>query len=403
MDSHLERIHARRAAERERRHRRRLAFGVLAVLGLLVGVLALAGGGDGSGPGWDELDDGALAEAEPEQPVRLTLSFSGDLLIHSPVFERALAEGGGAAYDFVPLLREIRPFVARADLAFCHLEVPMGAGLPSGYPLFNSPPELASAIHATGWDACDTASNHSLDKGAEGIQATLEALDEAGVRHTGSAESAREARRLLILEAGGARVAYLAYTSDTNGNPMPSPHAVNLIDRDRILSDANRARRRGADAVIVNIHWGATATPEYVSSPSRRQRTLAAFLTAEKAITAVVGQGPHVVQPIKSINGKPVVYSEGNLISNQGADVGLAAASQDGLIALLHLRVHEGEAEVTRVRYVPVWVDRSTFRVLPATPDGSQDGELAPLLAESYARTVATVGRDAAKPVGARP
>ena len=50
-------------------------------------------------------------------------------------------------------------------------------------------------------------------------------------------------------------------------------------------------------------------------------------------MTAVVGQHAHVVQPIRFVNGKPVVFGEGNLVSNQ------SGASQDGMIALLDLAV----------------------------------------------------------------
>ena len=42
------------------------------------------------------------------QPVRFTIEASGDLLIHSLVWERALALGGDD-YDFAPLFDEIRP------------------------------------------------------------------------------------------------------------------------------------------------------------------------------------------------------------------------------------------------------------------------------------------------------
>ena len=104
----------------------------------------------------------------PERPVRLTVAASGDLLIHTPVAQRALALGGGRRYDFAPLFAHVRGVIAGADLALCHMETPLVPGPVQGYPVFHTPPALARSIRRVGWDACSTASNHSLDAGQYG-------------------------------------------------------------------------------------------------------------------------------------------------------------------------------------------------------------------------------------------
>lgn len=321
--------------------------------------------------------------------------------MHTSVLERALELGSGERYDFAPLFEEVRPYVADADLAFCHVETPMTPDPPTGYPIFNTPPELAQGIASTGWDACSTASNHTLDQGEDGVAKTLRALDQAGVRHTGSATSAREANEPLILDSEGVRVAFLAYTSDTNGIPVPQPYSVNLFDRDRIVADALKARKEGADAVIVNLHWASEIAPEYVTETNAAQRQLVRELAEVPAITTIVGQGPHVVQPIREVADKTVVFSEGNLISNQGADTGLAAASQDGYIAVLTLAINGDEASITNARYIPTWVDHLDYRVLPAGAALESGGADATALRTSYERTVGVVGTRVAKPVPA--
>jgi poly-gamma-glutamate synthesis protein (capsule biosynthesis protein) len=284
--------------------------------------------------------------------------------------------------------------VADADLAICHLETPLTEGTPAGYPLFAAPAELADAIARTGWDACDTASNHTLDGGQEGVEETLRLLDAAGVAHTGSYASRRERGEPAILGVDGVRVALLAYTTDTNGLLLPEPHSVNVAERpEQVVADARRASEAGADAVIVNIHWGSEITPEYVSEPSEDQERFARKLARAPEVTAVVGQGPHVVQPIRFHGDTPVIYSEGNLLSNQGAAAGLAAESQDGLIALLDLTVDGEGARVTAVRYVPTWVRQPDYTILPipeALAEGAAD---AATLEASYERTLGAVGR----------
>jgi Bacterial capsule synthesis protein PGA_cap len=338
----------------------------------------------------------AAAEPAPkgvERPKTFDIVASGDLLIHSPVFDRALALGGGH-YDFRPMLVRVRPIVRSAALAICHVETPMGPGQASGYPLFNTPPELAAAIAWTGWDVCDTASNHSVDRGQSGIDETARALDAAGVEHTGSFRSPAEARRILLFHVEGIEIAFLAYTYGTNGLIPPHPWSVNLISSGNVVADARRARRLGADLVIVNFHWG----DEYVHAPNEQQRWLAAYLLRHRIVDLILGQHVHVVQPIRELFGRFAVFGEGNLLSNQTANC-CPPETQDGLIAVAHVRVALGRARVTGVDYVPTRVEHPSFVVQPisgrvatslvrlaATSTWARD------LLDSYRRTVGYAG-----------
>ena len=327
--------------------------------------------------------DPAGAQTAVERAVRLpalvTVAVSGDLLIHTPVAARALYNGGRRGYRFGPMLARIGPLVRRADLALCHVEHPVGRGPPSGYPRFRAPAALAGAIRSAGFDVCSTASNHTLDYGQPGVDATLGALDRAGVRHTGS-WARPPAGRPALLRARGVTVGFVAATEHTNGIARPHPWSVALADPGAILAAARRARRDGADAVVVNLHWGA----EYRHSPTPFQWRLARRLTASPAVTAVVGQHAHVVQPIRFVNGTPVVFGEGNLVSNQ------SGASQDGLVAVLDLAVSPRGSHVRRVRYLPTYVRRPDYVVVPAAGG-------------SRRRTIAVAGRTArVRPISAR-
>jgi poly-gamma-glutamate synthesis protein (capsule biosynthesis protein) len=370
-----------------------LVVGVAVVAAAVGGLLVAESVEDSSRPPPNAVSTADRGPKPKPRPVHLTVSASGDLLIHTLVWERAAALAGGTGYDFAPLFAELRPYVRDADLALCHVETPMTPAPPASYPVFNTPPALAEGVAASGWDACDTASNHSLDRGQEGVDATGAALDRAGVRHTGSFPSAKAQRRPLILTVQGVRIALLAYTTDTNGIPAPYPWSVNVASVNRILADAASARRAGADAVIVNLHWGGGIVPEYQTEPSSGQLSLVKRLTASRDITAVVGQGPHVIQPIERINDKFAVFSEGNLVSNQGAEAGLPQNTEDGYVALLHLIVHAHGSRVIAVRYVPTWVEHPEYTVLPiggALRRGEGD---AATLRASYERTVSVVGR----------
>jgi Bacterial capsule synthesis protein PGA_cap len=380
--------------------RRRLAAAlVVALVGLGAGTwIALAGGNHNGAAPSSRGKTAAQTHSRPAQthsrpaqtirPVKFTVEASGDLLIHSPVWERALELGGGSHYDFAALFKEIEPIIRHVDLPLCHVETPMTPSPPQGYPVFNTPPALAPAIRQVGWKACSTAATHSLDQGERGVDDTIRALDHAHVLHAGTYSSAAAQRRPLIMTIKGIKVAFLSYTDITNGIPSPHPWSVNRASGPAILAEAHRARREGARVVIVNIHWG----DENVTQPSTFQLALAKELTRSPDITAVVGQHVHVVQPIRKINGKLVVFGEGNLISNQTSAC-CPAASQDGLIAILTIVVDQRGARVTFVHYIPIWVQHPTFEVLPVGRGLRVDPADAAALRASYARTVAAAGR----------
>jgi poly-gamma-glutamate synthesis protein (capsule biosynthesis protein) len=100
-----------------------------------------------------------------------TVVASGDVLIHPALTDQATADGGGKR-DYRQILAGVKATVSAADLAICHLETPLApAGGPfKGYPEFSAPPEIIDALKDTGYDDCSTASNHTIDQGADGVK-----------------------------------------------------------------------------------------------------------------------------------------------------------------------------------------------------------------------------------------
>jgi poly-gamma-glutamate synthesis protein (capsule biosynthesis protein) len=319
--------------------------------------------------------------------AKLTVEVNGDILVHQPVWDRALVDGHGR-YDFSPMLREIAPYIKGADLAICHIETPMTPRPPAGYPVFNTPTQLARAIKQTGWKICDTASNQSVDQGQYGIDQTGLALDRAGVLRTGSFSSSAAQHRTLMVDVKGVKVAFLAYTEMTNGIPVPHHWSVNIASVSAVEHDARLARERGAQVVIVNFHWG----DEFVSIPSAFQLRLAGALTRDPDITAIVGQHVHVVQPIERVNGKLVVFGEGQILSNQDASC-CPQQTEDGMLVFLHITATGKHAALTGITYLPTWDRHPDYTVLPIGEALQDHRAAAGVLTNSYNRTTATVGR----------
>ncbi|EGX57240.1 lipoprotein [Streptomyces zinciresistens K42] len=306
-------------------------------------------------------------------PRGFTLVASGDVLPHTSVIDRARFDAGGSGYDFRPMFAGAQSVVSRADLALCHMETVYGEnGDYTGSPLFKSPPEVAKALAATGYDSCSTASDHSLDDGAGGILRTLNALDRARVKHAGTARAEGESRTVTVLRAGRAKVAHLAYTYGVEDSPLPpgQPWAVSLADRKRIVADARAARRAGADVVVVSTHWGT----EWQDAPDQRQQALARELTASRTgdrpdIDLILGTHAHVPQAYEKVNGTWVVYGMGDQIAGamynqQGVQDPRGNESTIARFTFTPPRAKGGRWEVSRAEFVPQLFDIDAGRVV---------------------------------------
>ncbi len=394
------------------------AFPTVAVVFLVGLLLMLTGSRTVSRPEVVGAPAGGTAPAKPAAPARtkpaapartkpaapaaaapaaagFTLVASGDVLPHTPLVARAKAYGAssGRSYDFRPMFSAIKPIVSAADLAVCHIETPLsptGRNL-SGYPVFNGPPQIAAAVRDSGYDACSTASNHSLDQGPQGVSGTLRVLDGAGLRHAGIARSPREDQPTL-LSVKGVRVAILSYAYGFNGRHLPpgQPWRANLIDPARILADARGARRAGSRFTIVFLHWG----QEYRTAPTPEQLRVARQLLADPSVDLILGHHAHVVQPARRIDGKWVAFGMGNLLSAQSAAC-CPANTQDGVIVQAKVVRQVDRYVVADLRYVPTWVQHPSYRVLPVIQSlarGRLDAQTRAALATSLRRTEAAMG-----------
>lgn len=346
--------------------RRRVLVG--AATGALLLTVAVAGSRaveHGSPPAGTEaspapqrtLAPGPARDAAGRRTLRLIAA--GDVLVHPEVTEQARRDAARAGHpgglDFAPMFAGVAPAVSGADLALCHLETPLAdpAGPFSGYPSFNAPPQVLDGVRSAGFDGCSTASNHTLDQGADGVVRTIRALDAAGLGHTGSARSAAEAGTTRLYDVGGVRVAHLAYSLNFNGLSRPAGEEwlANLIDPPKILAAAHRARAAGADIVVLSLHWGT----EYQHLPDADQQSWARQLISSPDVDLILGHHAHAVQPFQRFGDKWVVFGMGNEIARHAEPIN---DNREGVMArATFTEVAPGHWTVTRMEALPTWTD----------------------------------------------
>jgi hypothetical protein len=250
-----------------------------------------------------------------------TLSMTGDMLFHAGLWKPAAlpAPVGGLYNNFLPLLEGQSAYLTQADIAMCHQETPFSpyGGPYTGYPIFSSPPEIAHAAKAIGYDACTTSSNHTIDGGHEGIVRTLDVLDSLGLKHTGSYRTPEEAQKELIMETPAGKVSFIAATFSLNGNLNEFDWQVKYpLDADTAIARAKKARAAGADVVVGVMHAGT----EYSNEADIQQIQYARALIDSGEFDLVYGHHPHAIQPMEFYHGKWIIYSLGNGISESSFD-----------------------------------------------------------------------------------
>ena len=302
-----------------------------------------------------------------QKPDTLSLLFVGDAMMHQSQLDNA-RQGNG--FDFSRYFSAIRDELAGADISVVNLEVPLAGAPYSGYPVFSSPDAFAVALKEAGFDLFLLANNHSLDKTTRGLKRTLAVLDTMGIKYAG-AYANREVRDLnypLLMSANGFRIAMLNYTYGTNGFTVQPPYIVNYIDKKQMATDIEEAERMKQDMLVANIHWG----NEYKLLPSQEQKDLAEWLF-ERGVDIIIGNHPHVVQPMEmryDESGRPsglVVYSLGNFVSNMS----IPYTAGGGLVKVVLTR-DTAQTRIASARYSLLYTHRGK------RPDGKVSYEVVP-------------------------
>lgn len=244
-------------------------------------------------------------EVVEEKESSVTIRSVGDILVHSDVYTAARTDTG---FDFSRMFEPVRAYMQDADITTANMEVPVAGeefGL-SGYPQFNSPPEIIDALKNSGVDIVNNATNHSMDRGGGGVVASTGNMRERGMLYTGSYASEQDEATPRIIEANGITVGFLGFTYGTNGLPVEQEHFASLIDD--TLAAQVAALDSQVDVAVVMLHMG----EEYAPLPNEfQEETATAALDAGADL--VLGGHPHVVEPFAG----PVWYSHGNFLHGQ--------------------------------------------------------------------------------------
>lgn len=279
----------------------------------------------------------------------------GDILCQMDMIEDAYSEG---AYDFKSMFSNITRFIKNSDIAVGTLETSFVDEKFSGTKRYNAPIEFLKAVKQSGISLVSLAHNHELDYGIDGLNTTINRVQEQDVSITGIANNKENENKEftgIIKETNGIKIAFLGYTYGLSHAAEITDDAravANIYSEELVVKDLEYAKQN-SNYIITIMHWGNIND----STISSEQREITGFLI-NNGVDMILGSHPSVVEPMEIIQndeGKNILvaYSLGNYISSfkyENADVELIlniqiAKSQDSEKAVLQ-----------KVDYTPIYV-----------------------------------------------
>ena len=368
---------------RKRRRRRRTITPAALAMSAIVIVLALVGFASALGKGSTAAQKPARAETnvsgqeasqQGTSKAPGTVSFcavgdniiggEGDTSINLLKLGNTWGGGKSGSYDFSPLYAKMKDTISSYDIAFINQETVLAGGdngSYSGYPSYNTPDEVASAIKDAGFDVVNFNSNHSYDMGAKGIEHAQKTwAKQDGVTLLGSYTSADDRKDIRVLERNGVKIAFLSYCCGLNdseqGTSTTNDYYAVPFDKEKAQSEIKRAKEL-ADAVVVYMHWGDSFTTDITDEQVEYGRFLAG-----QGVDLTIGSHADVIQTVSYVNrgipttdgsganaynGMLCVYGLGDFVS--GSTV--ADRALGGMFTCEFVRDDRGEITVAN----PVW------------------------------------------------
>ena len=302
----------------------------------------------------------ATSQTEPPPPDIRTVHLvcAGDNLIHSSIYKQAKrrAEANGEdGYDFDYVYEKVEKYLDGADIAILNQETIVTDELePSDYPRFCSPADLGEKMIEMGFNAFSLSNNHILDRGEEGLLATLRFWDShEGIIRYGAYRDEEDMNNIRTMEVNGVTFAFLGYMEHTNGLSLPSDSECKITYFDELDLIEQQVRRADeiADVVIVSAHYG----KETINEQTQTQLDLTQKLV-EWGADLIIGTQPHTAQGMEYIQ-KPdgsnafVFYCLGNFVSAQSYELTMV-----GILGDLDIvkNMDTGEVTIENVKAIPI-------------------------------------------------
>lgn len=259
-------------------------------------------------------------EVETEEdlnPYDFTLTFAGDINFddNSSTMDYYNSVPNGIvdciSYELIEIMNDANIMCLNNEFTYSTAGSPLDG---KAY-TFRAHPSRVDILKDMGVDIVTLANNHIYDYGKQAFLDTLNTLNKADIKYYGAGKNLDEAKSPEYFNIQGKTLAYVAASRAEKYKMTPqatedSPGILRCYDTELFIKTIEKASKN-ADYVIAYVHWGTEYSFELEDVQLSTGKD---YLDAGADI--VIGAHPHCLQGIEYHNGKPIVYSLGNLWFN---------------------------------------------------------------------------------------
>lgn len=251
----------------------------------------------------------------------MKIIFVGDIMLGRLVNDEL--KGKKSAYPWDDLL----PIFKSADLKIGNLECALTdykkpwLKTPKVFH-FRSDSKNVNCLVKAGFDVVSLANNHTLDFNIQGLEDTLTALKQVGIKSAGAGLNKAEAKTPAVLNKSGLTVGFIAFTDNEPGweavqdKPGIFYVPVDLEDkRAKELLHLIKTTKSQVDLLIVSAHWGSNWGYE---PPS--EHTIFAHAMVDYGADVIYGHSAHVIRGVEIYRNRPILYSTGDFVDDYAVD-----------------------------------------------------------------------------------
>jgi poly-gamma-glutamate synthesis protein (capsule biosynthesis protein) len=219
--------------------------------------------------------------------------------------------------------RDIRDWMREADIAHVSNEIPFYSGCAFPNPsqralVFCSSPRYIDLLTDIGTDVIELTGNHFGDYGEDAMMQTLAIYKEKGLPYYGGGKDLEDARKPLLLEDHGNKIAFVGC------NPVDVDNFETARENHAGANPCNMEFQAGQIRELKDQGYLVISTFQYYEyySPEARPWQQKDFeLMADSGASIVSGSQAHFAQVMEFRDGSFIHYGLGNLFFDQMGDI----------------------------------------------------------------------------------
>ncbi|SFQ32641.1 poly-gamma-glutamate synthesis protein (capsule biosynthesis protein) [Lachnospiraceae bacterium XBB1006] len=187
-------------------------------------------------------------------------------------------------------LKKVKPIFSKDDITIVNFEGTLTNATTRAIKTFTfkGRKKYTEILKSSSVEVVNLANNHTMDFLEQGMRDTRKALKDANIKYC-------ILHTVAYKKVHGTKVALLGF----NG--------LSGVSNTVIKQTIHKAKRKGADVIVVSFHWGVER--EY--APVAAQKNYAHYAIKQGA-NLVIGHHPHVLQGVEKYKKSYILYSMGN-------------------------------------------------------------------------------------------